>query len=306
MKKLEKFQDFQEKVFEGGNAIKSSRGIQEREVDKTWDSIFKTLLPEIGLREEDVFKIGSAGKKANEEDSSGDLDLGIDAKSLERIFKDKSGLKEISQALYDRILGMDFDLSGDLEVEYLKGLNIVSIGWPIGGDFSNGIVQLDLIPVSDVNWAKFIYYSPDQKKGESKYKSAHRNWLFSAILRSMREVIKTNEKGEVMEYITPVIRLSEGLFKNRKSFEGKRVERLARAKKIPGSEKFITSDPVEFLEFVFGKKIDPDRVKTVEDVIRILKSPDVSRNKDLEKIKEDYITFLERGKLEIPVEINNV
>jgi hypothetical protein len=180
----------------------------------------------------------------------------------------------------------------------------VSIGWPIEGDPELGIVQLDLIPLSSMKWAKFIYYSPDYRFGESKYKSAHRNWLLSAILSAKRNVLASDEEGEVLDYESPVIILSDGLYLNTKSFRGKLKGRLKNPKKVEGGEKFITNDPQEFIDYTLGKGYNQDQIKTFEALLKIITSPDFPDKDKLPTIKERFLEYMERTGLPVPSEIN--
>ena len=297
------------RIFEGGAAIKTSRSIREDEFPKTMDSIKSILFPILGIdpRKDGVeyLVIGSIGKKKNPEDTSGDLDIGYDSSWFSR----NHGVtpKESSAEVYRLISEQLPDKLGfDPEINYMKGLNIVSVGWPIQGDFNNGIVQLDIIPVSSMDWARFIYYSPNYKISESKYKSAHRNWLLAAILAARRMTLKSDASGQVLDYDSPVLMLSDGLFWHTKSYAGKLKDRLKNPKKVEGSERFITRDPQEFIDFTLGPGYTPEEVKTFEQVLNIIKDPNFELSDNLEEIKEKYIEYLKRTGLEIPSEINQI
>lgn len=296
-------------LFEGGAAIKTSRRIREDEFPKTLESIKQILFPILSIdkdRLNDQYTIiGSIGKKKNPEDTSGDLDLGYDSSWFAR--EHNIPVKDVSAFIYATLKNELPALIGfEPEINYLKGLNIVSVGWPINGDANNGIVQLDLIPISSMEWAEFIYYSPDYKMDESKYKSAHRNWLLAAILAARKEVIDNDENGEVMDYNSPVLILSDGLFWHTKSYRGKLKSRLKNPKKIEGSERFVTRDPQEFIDFALGTGYKPSDVKTLEDLLNIIKSPNFELKDRLPEIKEKFIEYLTRANLEIPTEINQI
>ena len=292
-------------INEGGAAIKTSRRIRESEVRLTMEYIERNLIPLLGISEDDYITIGSVGKKKNPSDTSGDIDLGISSKALSKSLGTPSDLKSVASALNSKIMeSLPIGLDESPDVNYLKGLNIVSLGWPIEGDFSKGVVQLDLIPISNMDWAEFIYYSPDYRKNESNYKSAHRNWLFSAILDARKKVLSTDENDDIMTYKTPVLVLSDGLYNYTKSYEGKIKSRLSKAKKIEGSEEFITNDPEEFIKFTMGKSYPADKVKTFEGVWSIVNSPDFDLSDKVDGIKEQFIQFMNRTGLEIPSEIN--
>jgi hypothetical protein len=301
-----RFQEFL-KLFEGGNAIKTARKIREDEFPKTLESIQNELLPILGIDPQklgdEYIIIGSIGKKKNPSDESGDLDLGYDGK----IFSSNQGVSynECSKKIYEILsLNLKEILGFDPEINFLRGLNIVSIGWPIEGDPELGIVQLDLIPLSSMKWAKFIYYSPDYRFGESKYKSAHRNWLLSAILSAKRNILASNEEGEVLDYESPVIILSDGLYLNTKTFRGKQKDRLKNPKKIEGGEKFITNDPQEFIDYTLGKGYTQDQIKTFESLFKIITSKDFPMKDQLPVIKERFLEYMERTGLPVPTEIN--
>jgi hypothetical protein len=311
-------QDYPSKVFgfsgfvllmEGGAAIKSSRRILESEFPKTLEHIQKILFPILGIDPrkggDQYIVIGSIGKKKSPDDTSGDLDIGFDSSWFSR----SNGIptKEVADLVYKKLKDeLPNQLGFDPEMNFLKGLGIVSVGWPIEGDPNKGIVQLDLIPISSMDWASFIYYSPNYKIGESKYKSAHRNWLLSAILSVRKKIIETDAGGEILDYETPVLVLSDGLFWHTKSFRGKIKPRLANAQKIAGSEKFVTRDPQEFLDFVLGPGYSLEEVKTFEDLLKIIESPDFELKEKLPEIKEKFLEFLNRAKLEVPSEINRI
>ena len=291
-------------LLEGGAAIKISRRVREDEFAGTLNSIQNILLPMIGInpdiKSDEYIVIGSIGKKKNPEDTSGDLDIGLDSTLF------NVPLKEVSTYIYS-ILESSDELEGKLgfkpEINHLKGLNIVSIGWPINGDQNNGIVQLDLIPVADIDWAKFIYYSPDYKVSESKYKSAHRNWLLAAILAVRKRVLDVDDSGEVMDYDSPVLILSDGLYWHTKSYRGKLKPRLKNASKVSGSERFVTRDPQEFIDFALGKGYSINDVKTFEKLYQIIGSPNFELYDKLNEIEEKFLEYITRANLERPSEI---
>lgn len=308
---LDKALDFTgfKKLFEGGAAIKTSRRIREDEFPKTLENIKEILFPLLGINpskeREEYIIIGSIGKKKNPDDTSGDLDLGYSAPwfASENGISQKDCSAKINDVLKSELPGI---LGFDPEIAYMKGLNIVSLGWPIEGDQNKGIVQLDLIPLSSMDWAEFIYYSPNYKIGESKYKSAHRNWLLSAILSARKEILDTDESGEIMDYNAPVLILSDGLFWHTKSYRGSRIPRLKHSKKVEGSERFVTRDPQEFVDFALGPGYTTNDVKTFEDVLRIIENPKFDLRDKLPEIKQRFLEYLERVGLEIPTEINRI
>lgn len=302
MERILSYDKFQ-KLFEGGNAIKQARRIKESEVDSTLKSIKSLLIPLIGGGEigKEYILIGSAGKKKDPDDSSGDLDLGIDSSFVASKYKVNTEdlLSSLNKELLEK-LPKQLGFTPDMKL--MKGINVLSIGWPINGDESNGIVQLDLIPISDIEWAKFIFYSPDYKKNESKYKSAHRNWLFQAILSSMKDIESRDANGDIENFSTYALRLSDGIYLNKKTFKGIR-KKLLKAKTIPGESKFITRDPQKLIEMLFGKGISASNIKSFEDAWELVSAKNFKHRDKIDDIKKDLVRYLDNGGYEIPTEI---
>jgi hypothetical protein len=288
-------------LFEGGKALDSVRPIKQSEVPATVKSIEDTLFPVLKLREwnKDVLLIGSAGKKADPEETSGDIDLGI---AMDQFFENNALGGSIEDAI-GTIYTLVKNAFPEWEIKWMKGLEVISIAFPIGGDIDNGCVQLDLLPLKDMDWAKFIYTSPDYRKNESRYKSAHRNWLFAAVLSAITEDHQFDDAGNKLGFTGYMMRLNDGLSKIKKSYVGKKGLKKT-AEIVKGEERLITKSPKEFVQFVFGEKYAPDDVRTFEDAIHIINAPDFKWKDKKEEILENYVRFLNRVKLPIPAEVS--
>jgi hypothetical protein len=299
---IQSFSSFS-KLFEGGAAIKSSRPIKESEVEKTIQHMREVLFPLIGDGEfeKDFLLIGSIGKKKSPSDTSGDIDLGIAQEFLAQKFGISAD--QSLQFLYDKLSSeLPAILGYEPDMKLMKGINVLSIAWPIEGDTENGTVQLDLIPISNMDWAKFIFYSPDYRKNESKYKSAHRNWLFQAILSALKNVTKRDENGDIVDFDTYALRLNDGIYKNKKTFQGA-TKRLKRPDTVKGQSVFVTRDPQELLDLMFGGGVKPDNVKTFEEVWNIVTSPNFKYSDRVEEIRQDLIRYLNNAGYVIPTEV---
>jgi len=141
------------KLFEGGNALELARPIKQSEVVGTLETLQDVIFPALGLSgfNIDCMVIGSAGKKKNPDDESGDIDIGF---AVDK-FAEKHGINE-DQALkylYDT-LKREFPI---FESRWMRGLEVVSFGYPIANDPGKGYVQIDFIPIRDMTWAKFIH-----------------------------------------------------------------------------------------------------------------------------------------------------
>ena len=299
---IQSFSSFS-KLFEGGAAIKSSRSIKESEVEKTIQHMREVLFPLIGDGEfdKDYLLIGSIGKKKSPSDTSGDIDLGIAQEFLAQKFGISAD--QSLQFLYDKLSSeLPAILGYEPDMKLMKGINVLSIAWPIEGDTENGTVQLDLIPISNMDWAKFIFYSPDYRKNESKYKSAHRNWLFQAILSALKNVTKRDENGDIVDFDTYALRLNDGIYKNKKTFQGA-TKRLKRPDTVKGQSVFVTRDPQELLDLMFGGGVKADNVKTFEEVWNIVTSPNFKYSDRVEEIRQDLIRYLNNAGYVIPTEV---
>ncbi len=263
----------------------------------------EVLFPLIGDGEfdKDYLLIGSIGKKKSPSDTSGDIDLGIAQEFLAQKFGISAD--QSLQFLYDKLSSeLPAILGYEPDMKLMKGINVLSIAWPIEGDTENGTVQLDLIPISNMDWAKFIFYSPDYRKNESKYKSAHRNWLFQAILSALKNVTKRDENGDIIDFDTYALRLNDGIYKNKKTFQGA-TKRLKRPDTVKGQSVFVTRDPQELLDLMFGGGVKADNVKTFEDVWNIVTSPNFKYSDRVEEIRQDLIRYLNNAGYVIPTEV---
>lgn len=286
------------KLFEGGNALDLVRPIKQSEVPATLAALQDIIFPALGLAgfDADAMLIGSAGKKANEDDESGDIDVGIDIASV----SERVGISEdqVLKYIYD-CLCRQFPV---FQAKWMRGLEVVSFGYPIANDPSLGYVQIDFIPIKDMNWSRFIYHCPNYKKGESKYKSAHRNWLFAAILSTIKEDEKFTEAGDRISYYGYMMRLPDGLSRVKRSYVG--LGGFLK-KPVKVQEETITRDPKAFIDFVLGPGIKPSDCATLEDCARIINMPDYKWADRLPQIKEAYAGFLKRVGLKVPKEIKD-
>jgi hypothetical protein len=154
-------------LLEGGAAIKSSSRINQNNVEQTINNIFSDLLPKLNITDKDVKVLGSTGKKdpsknGTPDGSSGDIDLAI---SIQAVVK-SNGIDATS--CFDFIVNA---VKGYTEVKPMKSKNVISIAFPItntDGNQEGKFVQLDLMPVDNLKYAEWAYYSPSYT--ESQYK----------------------------------------------------------------------------------------------------------------------------------------
>lgn len=110
-------------ITEGGNAIENASRINQENVAATMEDVYKKLLPLLGINKNQTALLGSTGKKLPG-GTSGDVDLAVDKQAIMRLnhLKDTNEFYKFLIHAAER-LGYEFN--------FLKGLGIVSIGWPI-------------------------------------------------------------------------------------------------------------------------------------------------------------------------------
>ena len=246
----------------GGNAIKEARPLQQDELRPTYEWVEQNVLPLLGLTKRDAIPTGSFCKKKQGE-TSGDIDVSFKAKK----FLDE-GLKfeEVATSINLILIGEGF------ETKLVKGFDLVSIKVPIKGDEKNGYAQVDLIPTTDLKWAKFMYHSPNLGEGESKYKGAVRNSLLMAIVsESTKENLKLFE-NQIAEYKSLAIRFPTGVWNMKRSFVGKKGEIIKTSKVI--ESKFVTNNPQDVIDLILGKGYKVDAANSFETLWEIIHRKD--------------------------------
>lgn len=196
-----------------------------------------------------------------------------------------------------------------------QGAKIGSYAVPVNGKK----VQVDLMYVSDNQWAKFIYHSA-QGNG-SNYPGAVRNIIMFTVLTFIQEpgkdFVHRNEEGRVVARASRSIKLDTGmtrLFKrskinsktgeHNKSLETVQPDELeAHLKSIGKATAFdkstdVIKTPDAVASFIFGAKVKAADIMTAEDVIKHAKNLP-----EYPKMVKKIISELERNKLPVPKEL---
>ena len=293
MKKIKLFEQF---INESGNAISDSRPFEQEEIQGTIEWVEKNVFPKLGINGlgDDAAILGSAGKKVSGV-TSGDIDMALSADKIaghlgaslgDVIFKFNDALKD---------LGLDTAMN--------VGLKQISIGAPIDGNSKNGTGQVDFMLSRDLKWSEFMYHSPDFTKDESKYKGAYRNILLMSIIgKSFYEITKQTEDGETAEYEAYVIRLNKGIFKVRKSFEGKRGL-IKNAKLLKEFDKEITNAPDDLVELLFTNGTKSKDIMTYENLKALLESGSFKFTSKVSDILDEFKKKLVINKLPLPEDL---
>lgn len=249
-------------LLEGGGAIKNSVRITQVKARELIPKIKKHVAEKLGISTSRILDVGSAGRKPNADDTSGDVDLVI-----------KSPREELERALPEL---------GAIS-RAMRGIEVYSFGYPVDG----GVVQVDLIPVKSLKFAKWSFQANpiDLRRG---LKGAHRNELFFAIAKyADPRVTKSDESGAPLEIERTFYDLRRGVMRGKQTREGKKKP----SKNFKTVEKtVIADDPVEVTRRLFGEGFFPDDVATFQGALDSINSPDFryasSRDKILELARE--------------------
>ena len=294
MKRVKLFEQF---ILESGNAISDSRPFEQEEIPGTIEWIEKNVFPTLGINGvgDDAAILGSAGKKLPGV-TSGDIDMALSADKI---------AGNLGASLSDVIFKLNEALESlGLDTAMNVGLKQISIGAPIDGDYKNGTGQVDFMLSRDLKWSTFMYHSPDFTKDESKYKGAYRNILLMSIIgKSFYEITKQTEGGETAEYEAYVIRLNKGVFKVRKSFEGKKGL-IKNAKLLKEFDKEITNAPDDITDILFDNDVKAKDIMTYENLKALLESASFKFTDKVSDILEEFKKKLVQNKLPLPEDLS--
>jgi hypothetical protein len=289
---------FKQLINEGGNAITVSSRIRQEDVADTMKDIEKKLLPKLGITKKETTLLGSAGKK-REGETSGDIDLAIDAHRLIYLLNinDPADLYKVVEAKVRPLVK---------QTAILAGFGTVSVAWPIANQ-KNKYVQLDLMLVNDMDLARFTFWSPSAMT--SKYKGLYRNIMLSSIASSMDfKTIKTgfNKEGEEIpvEFERNFMDVKRGLIRGIQTRIGKTGKLLSKKKTI--ATKVVADQPQKIIDLVLGTKFTPDDANSFESLVRILDHKDFlykNKKKEILKTAADKIRGIQG--LTLPKELKN-
>ena len=284
---------FESFITEGGHAVNGSPMTQPQ-ARAVYKDVDEKFLSKLGLIEDGVdhCALGSFGKKADDQ-TSGDIDIAV---SIDVIATNNNiSVEDVEQFIIDKC-----EEEG-LNYTFGKGIHVISISWPIPGTDIYG--QVDIMPSSSLDFSKWMYYAPDFRVAESKYKGLYRNQLIMNILKyADQTVLSRTDKDEVIEYERYALRLNSGLARTRRSFMGKKGGLIKTEHALKEYEKQVTNVPDEIVKIAFGDGVSASHVMTFEQAYELF----MSRNFPWKDQREKIITsFLKEivGIAPIPVEL---
>lgn len=291
-------------LLEGGEAVHNVVRINQENVKNTLKDICDRLLPVLKLDRANVAVLGSTGKKLPG-GTSGDVDLGIDMK--------KSGIKDFKE--WSEVVKKEVEKL-KLEVNVLHGVHQISIGWPIAntdGKQKNKFVQLDLMPVEDLEFNKFSKFTPQEQPNVPYYKSTIRNSIFCAMANVMNaKVLKRGTvagvgEDEPVDVIRYHYHLEKGLCLRHQIRKEKKDGTYNKTWTIV-EDKLYSSNPQKIIDTFFGKGHSVKDVETPLGAWDLAMKSDLLKDKErretfFEKMREDLEGKLERQHITLPPEI---
>jgi len=282
-----------EQVFEGGRAFDDLSNFTAANSNEIKNEVIQLMEEKFGLNSNQWAIVGSFNNKKDSSEIN-DIDIVVKIDALSTI--NLNHPKDI-----DRVLT-------NIENKF-KNLKIKSRVFSIIGVVSarlrireNRYIQVDIIPVTNLNWGTFIYHSP--RPTESKYKGLYRNALIEAVAKSVHfnEVkYETDQRyfkeSEVKSYTRYRMIKNAGLWSVVEQNEGVRKPKYV---KIQNSYTSITDDPKKIINILLGTD-DLESIKTFESVWGIVSSKTFKHHKVLNEIIKNFKIIIEdRLRMEIP------
>lgn len=263
-------------IFEGGHSVDGVEPIRGDLAKKVADEIIEKIKNEFNI---ECAALGSTGKKGKNQ-TSGDIDIAVQMQ-----WEDKDKLidfvkKEFPDSPFGNI------------VNYL---NVFNIGYKYNEDGKDKLVQVDFMFVDDVEWAQFVYFSPNFLKNESQFKGSWRSTLLRGICAcTPAEKVNKKYKTEyfddgktVKSFWKFTFSQADGLFADHKTYEGNKKP-LKNPKTIKDDREYISKNIEEILHMCLGKDATRDDCNSYETLLNFISSDryEFRSVEQLQKIKE--------------------
>lgn len=276
-----KFKEFITKslLLEGGKAISSSEKVTQEEAKHIIPLVIDLISKKLQIQKDKISVVGSAGNKPNLTDLSGDIDIAIET---------------TQEKLSNKLKDLAFD---NKTFKQMKGINLFSFGFK----YNDKIIQIDLLPVENINYAKWSMYS-DKNDLKAGLKSAHRNELLFAVAKfALPKILKTDELGNPIEIERYFYDLTKGLLFGKQS-------KISKSGKINKNfttieKQLKTNNPDEIAQLLFGKNVKAKDLNSFYSILKIINSPSFPFAKDKSKILDMTKTGIINKKLIIPEEL---
>jgi hypothetical protein len=289
---------FRTYIVEGGNAVAGVVPINQENSIATVKDVYAKLLPKLGLKESDVAMLGSTGKKAPKA-TSGDIDLALSAPKMLKSNKVNT-YEDLMQKVIEAVKSLG------LEYNFMRGLGIVSVAYPIvneDGLQEGQTVQLDLMVVDSVELASWAYFSPSYL--QSDLKGLYRNALIAAISKFMgHKTLKTDlESKEPIEWERYFYNMNVGLEFGKQTRVSAKTGKVVKTRRS-FDKKTITNKPDEIVKYLFGDKYTANQILTFEDAYKAVMSKDFPHKSIRKKVFQEFAKTVQSKGYPVPKEVD--
>ena len=258
---------------EGGNAVKGVVAINQENSIATLNKAEAELSKALKISKSDMASLGSTGKKAPGQ-KSGDMDLAISAPSLLKN-NNLNSLNELMDYIVAAVKKLGYDYRD------LRNLGIISLGYPIvnaDGKQNDEKVQLDLMVVDSVDYAKWAYFSPSYL--ESNLKGLYRNELNIAVAKYAGfDVSKIDDETKnPIEWKRFWFDLKSGLHKGKQTVLSAKTGKVTKTPRAIEKE-LISSNPDDIVAFLYGDKYKAKDILTFEQALKAVLSKSFPHSK---------------------------
>lgn len=268
-----------ELLLEGGKALKTTNGIKQKHVKPLLAELLPKIAKELRLSPNLVMPIGSAGRKPNPDDLSGDIDIAVQTVDIDRV-----------RAAIERLC-----VNG--EFRSMPAINVYSFS----AAHPEGTVQVDLMPVPDLKLAAWAFYSADSDLQQG-LKGSHRNEVLFALAKHCGTLHHPKGDCNDAERTRYLLDLNTGLHQLHQTRIGKK------GKPVKGyttlSKKLITADPDEICKILFGYQVPASAVLSLDDAMRALNDERFGHKHKWADVIATTAEGMKRKELSLPSAIN--
>jgi hypothetical protein len=227
----------------------------------------KYVSKHIGIPTKHLHKLGSTGKL----DTCGDIDIAIDCNEYD------------PDLIHNRLR----KLCGQDNYKRHNSVGVTSYAVPIRGEDKRGLVQLDVMFTTNVEWAKFSYHSEGEN---SRYKGAVRAILMAAVANSLNKsgmdhIEYDSDDNEVTIQVGRKVDMTRGMIrrfghrpmrkdntsrvKNMQSIPIEKFKELYPDVNVSGGQ-IVVDDPAKVVKLLFGSGVGVDDVNTAEKILQLI------------------------------------
>lgn len=294
MLKMYKYNKYIE-LNEGGNAfddVDVFRGDEKKLIEP---ELIKFCSETLDIDDSKYSIVGSFNKKKPDENIN-DVDICVLGSSLVnnsmKTFDDSKEVVSYLESIFN---------DKNIENNPMLAIGVISIKLKIEERY----LQVDIIPVADLDWGEFSYFSPPVDK--SDYKGLYRNALFEAIAKSIHynveyytqeETTKYINDGDIKSYWRYRYTRNLGLFKVKEYNKGVRVFDYVKDR---NTYELVTNNPREVINKLIGHDIKMYQVYTYDMVYDIITKKTYKYYHLLDTIFENFRIIIEdRQNNELP------